>query len=1017
LATLQSTLKSYSGQSANQQIVVQKAESSTISSIEVPERISLSLGVTEAPESDFDLFNDLKMPDSCTWITSEKGFADWLADESSSPSILWVNGPPGSGKSILATFAVAQLREMDKPCQFYYFRYEEREKRSPAALLRSLIFQMASCLPQYCTKLLKLAERGNFSKAESRVLWQKVLIGILEKVSLPEPIYWVIDALDECDSPQSIFALLSGLSNSTIPIRILITGRVQPLEQHFERLAKSVPIFKVSSSSEASRSDLRRFVEQEMEFVHCDPDYKPHVTQLLLRKANGNFLWSRLVLNAVQDRFDEESIAAALEELPSQLGELYYRMESTLVGSYKDPADKRFAIASLSWIALAQRQLSLKELSQALQPEYPAANLAHRVSRLCGEFISVDKHDNISMVHHTAREFLTTTIGLTLSIDPLQGHLHLFSKCMSVLMDPGLKIRLETSSDMAFVCYAAVSWSHHLSRSCAHEDQKFLTMLVEFLRGPSALTWIYMLATWGKLRILVSASKYLLLFVQRRIKRDYTESPLSESFQAQAFLESWAIDLVKLVAKFGTHLSRYPDSIFTLVPAFCPSETAIHKQFGNSGTISISGLARPSWDDYLAKFSVGRDTQALGILCSDRRFATLTASYVTIWYADTCEEACKIRHGERVLHMKFSVNGDMLVICGFRTTKVWELSTTQQLYSFQNPQDTLPMDVAFSDNDAKILTFSDDGAIRSVLLTLDTEWQLVARSLGDGVLDSRYGSPKLVAFHPEGTQIAIAYRGVPVLVWNLTPLKFLGKCKRPGEKDSTQFWADVNALDWNPITGHVVGAYNDGCLFKWHPMEPVSEEVTTTAALVCCSPDGNLMAASSTNGTIRVWNFHTFALLYQLSCSSQSAAIALSPDSRRIYDIRESTCNVWQPNTLVRLAEADEKASDSSSASLGSVQASEATAQLLEPITALGASQHCSNFFTGDDEGVLKLINIQDGESRDLSNCWITVRLAPGFPPCLTICDTFNVLTLANTDFEFYCSYHTSFAAKTDLAW
>jgi hypothetical protein len=73
------------------------------------------------------------------------------------------------------------------------------------------------------------------------------------------------------------------------------------------------------------------------------------------------------------------------------------------------------------------------------------------------------------------------------------------------------------------------------------------------------------------------------------------------------------------------------------------------------------------------------------------------------------------------------------------------------------------------------------------------------------------------------------------------------------------------------------------------------------------------------------------------------------------------------------MAEADEKGSDSSSTSLVSVQASKATAQLLEPITALGAAQNCSSFFTGSDEGVLNIIDIQEGRSRELSNCWITL--------------------------------------------
>jgi hypothetical protein len=757
----------------------------------------------------------MKMPNSCSWLESEEHYCDWLANKSFSPSVLWLNGPPGSGKSILATFVTAQLREMEKCCQYYYFRYGEREKRSPAALLRSLIYQMSSSQQQYCAKILRLVQKGHiFSKAESRVLWQKAVIGVLEKVELSEPIYWVIDALDESDDPSKVISLLSGLSSSKLPLRVLITGRVQPLEQYFERLAKNLPLLIVSSASGSSGADLRRFVEQEMEFVHCDPAYKIRIAEALLEKANGNFLWSRLVLTEMQDRFDPESIEGALQTLPSQLGDLYYRMEYTLVGSYKDPADMKFARTTLSWVACAHRQLSINELGQALQPEYPIANLSRRVSQLCGEFVTIDKRDNIAIVHHTAREFLTTTAGLTLSVDLPQSHLHLFSKCLGVLMKPNLKMEVDTSSDLGFVRYAASSWSYHLGRSCAHEDEKFLNLLVEFLSGRGVLIWIYMLATWGQLRILVSASKQLRLFVQRRSMIDHVESLLSESFQTKDFLDSWGVDLIKLVAKFGSHLTIHPHSIFTLVPAFCPAESCIHKQFGTDGDLSIAGFSRATWDDYLVRFSVGRDSQALGILCSDRHFVTLTPSHVTVWYADTCEEASKIKHGERVLHMKFSVSGDMLVTCGFRTTKVWDLSTMQPLHSFQNPPDILAMDITFSENDTKILTFSDDGAVRSVSLASDGGWQHVAASLGDGILDSRYGSPKLVSFHPEGSQVAIAYRGVPVLVWNLAPLKFLGKCKRPGEKDSTQFWADVNALDWNPITGHIVGAYNDGCLFK-----------------------------------------------------------------------------------------------------------------------------------------------------------------------------------------------------------
>lgn len=82
----------------------------------------------------------------------------------------------------------------------------------------------------------------------------------------------------------------------------------------------------------------------------------------------------------------------------------------------------------------------------------------------------------------------------------------------------------------------------------------------------------------------------------------------------------------------------------------------------------------------------------------------------------------------------------------------------------------------------------------------------------------------------------------------------------------------------------------------------------------------------------------------------------MSPDGRRIYDVRESYCNVWEPNALTRLAEADERASETSSSHAGSATlslASEASASVLEPITALAVSTRGSAYCSGNDGGLL----------------------------------------------------------------
>jgi hypothetical protein len=41
----------------------------------------------------------------------------------------------------------------------------------------------------------------------------------------------------------------------------------------------------------------------------------------------------------------------------------------------------------------------------------------------------------------------------------------------------------------------------------------------------------------------------------------------------------------------------------------------------------------------------------------------------------------------------------------------------------------------------------------------------------------------------------------------------VGRCERPGNVGH-DLWTGVDRVGWNPVTGHVVGIYSDGCVFK-----------------------------------------------------------------------------------------------------------------------------------------------------------------------------------------------------------
>jgi WD40 repeat protein len=94
----------------------------------------------------------------------------------------------------------------------------------------------------------------------------------------------------------------------------------------------------------------------------------------------------------------------------------------------------------------------------------------------------------------------------------------------------------------------------------------------------------------------------------------------------------------------------------------------------------ISGLSNPSWDDSLAKFSVGGLSAPSKIISAGRFFAILTANgSVILYHAATHEEVWRLKHGERVLAWCFDSRGEKLATYGLRQTRVWNTASGKQL--------------------------------------------------------------------------------------------------------------------------------------------------------------------------------------------------------------------------------------------------------------------------------------------------------------------------------------------------
>ncbi|KAI4694124.1 uncharacterized protein J4E84_002705 [Alternaria hordeiaustralica] len=484
------------------------------------------------------------------------------------------------------------------------------------------------------------------------------------------------------------------------------------------------------------------------------------------------------------------------------------------------------------------------------------------------------------------------------------------------------------------------------------------------------------LASELRLRILIQASKNLLGYVNKRksqLPTDIGRRDVVELEQA----ETWAVDFVKIIGKFGAILRRNPTTIHETIAPFCPHNSAIYQQFGRTKqrNLMVSGISTQTWDDSLARLSFGFGTYASFISTAGNHVAVLAASgkasgKVSLFDISLFEETATspIRHGERTYMMELNSSGTLLVTYGYRTTKIWEISTGECVATVPNPATrTRPLVIAFVNNNKTLLVGSDDKQLRSLEINeLSPTWHVVANFEEEELEGHFLNAASYMALSDDGNLMAVAYRGHPLSAWEVEGPYHIGHCWRARKEVAR---GEVAAAEWLPHSPQVLGLYNDGVVFRWDPYGGEPEEIFTGASVLTVSGDGNLFATGDVRGAIKIYTTNTFHLIYQLASQDAILGLAFSADHRRIYDVRGYYGNTWEPAALVRYAESAIKGTDTEGESESSSQESITpvhTSRRIDAITVLAASPNGQYYCYGTESGRVILLNTTRDETTEL---------------------------------------------------
>ncbi|KAH8429486.1 uncharacterized protein LDX57_007148 [Aspergillus melleus] len=373
-------------------------------------------------------------PGTCKWLVNSADYQQWR--DGDSPQIMWLNGGPGMGKTILSTYLIQDLQELTPPG--YKGEVAAEEERDPKAQRVAFYFcdstdsrrnNMEGILGGLLRQLLEhqkpIFSRGRgvqlgeiesmFRNKDYDGLWT-FFRDILNDIS--DKIYLIIDGLDECSPAHTkrfvelLGAEVRGNGIGT-HVKILISSRPDEcIQQHIESLA-----IRLKVSPGKVGNDVTRAIEHKLDKLNLDQtvgsDIRKRIEHALIEKSEGTFLWVDLVVeNLIPNISSDQKLEDILEELgklPRGLDEVYDKILARIY--IKQPKQVDFV---LPFVAIAKRPLRVDDIDMAfalwndpstLNP-MPKVRILD-VHKSCLPLVFHDEGSKtVSLIHSSAKDYL-----------------------------------------------------------------------------------------------------------------------------------------------------------------------------------------------------------------------------------------------------------------------------------------------------------------------------------------------------------------------------------------------------------------------------------------------------------------------------------------------------------------------------------------------------------------------------------------------------------------------------------
>ena len=367
---------------------------------------------------------------TCTWLLKKAEYRDWLdvAKINEHHGFLWIRGKPGTGKSTLMKFLLANARKTMRDrivISFFFNARGEGLEMSTLGTYQSLLLQLLERIPvlQSVFDSLCLSIRDSSAKYQWTVETLKTL---LEQVILSlgdSSLVCLIDALDECDERQirdmtSFFEHVGELAVSAgVRFQVCFSSR------HYPNITIRKEIRLDLEGQEGHTQDIISYLESELKIGQSKMAEQVRID--VQEKASGIFLWVVLVVGILNKEYDsgrKHALRRRVHDIPGDLHELFRDILT------RDLLHREELVLFVQWVLFARQPLKPEQLYHAILSGVEPHDLSrwdsHEItisditryiidsSKGLAE-ITTSKTPTVQFIHQSVKDFFLRENGLS----------------------------------------------------------------------------------------------------------------------------------------------------------------------------------------------------------------------------------------------------------------------------------------------------------------------------------------------------------------------------------------------------------------------------------------------------------------------------------------------------------------------------------------------------------------------------------------------------------------------------